>query len=203
MTNQKFTGDFIVSTFSDKLCSNSTLHLNGGLSKGLGHSKMVVGADLNTYISSASSMRDDTVIPYRQISTGVKPYFKGSIMRWLSANYEAEYGFSNLNIADEKNHSHSFHQNIFMTISPNDFIHFTFGAEHFLTRFPEGNISNMTLLDTSAEWKAGNKVRLSLTANNLLNKRTYKYVTYANLTRSENVYRIRPRAIIVSLQYRF
>lgn len=148
-------------------------------------------------------MRDGAVIPYRKISAGVKPYFKGSILRWLSTNYEAEYGFSNICIADEKNHSQSFHQNIFMTLSPNDFFHFTIGAEHFLTRFAEGNISNLILLDASAIWKVSNRVRLSLTANNLLNKRTYKYVTYGNLSRSENIFMIRPRAIIASFQYRF
>lgn len=203
MSNQKFIGDFIISTYSDRLSSNDTWYLNGGMSKGLGHSRMVIGLDANANMSSASSMRDEEVIAYRQISTVVKPYFKGSILRWLSANYEAEYGFSNLRIADEKNTSHSFHQNIFITLSPNDFIHLTVGAEHFLTRFPEGNTTGMILLDASAVWRASNRVRLSLTANNLLDKRRYEYVTYGTLSRSEHIFGIRQRSILISLQYRF
>ncbi|MDE5813327.1 MAG: TonB-dependent receptor [Muribaculaceae bacterium] len=59
------------------------------------------------------------------------------------------------------------------------------------------------MLDASAIWRASNKVRLSLTANNLLNKRSYEYVTYSTLSRSEHMFRIRPRTILASIQYRF
>ncbi len=203
MSNQKFIGDFIISTYADRLSHNDTWYLKGGMSKGLGHSKMVVGIDANANMSSASSMRDGEVIPYKQLSAGVKPYFKGSILRWLSANYEAEYGFSRLCVGDGLNSYHTFHQNLFATISPNDFVHLTFGAEHFLTRFPEGNTANLALLDASAVWHISNKVRLSLTTNNLLNKHKYEYVTYGTLSRSEHNFRIRARTILVSLQYRF
>ena len=203
MSDQKFIGDFIISTYADRLFHNDTWYLKGGLSKGLGHSKMVVGIDANANMSSASSMRDGEVIPYKQLSAGVKPYFKGSILRWLSANYEAEYGFSRLCIGDGLNSYHTFHQNLFATVSPNDFVHLTFGAEHFLTRFPEGNSANLTLLDASAVWHVSNKVRLSLTANNLLNRRRYEYVTYGTLSRTEHVFSIRPRSILASIQYRF
>lgn len=203
MVNQKFIDDFIISTYAYRLSHNNTWSLNGGMSKGLGHSRMVVGIDINSSTSSASSMRNDEVIAYRQISAGLKPYFKGSILRWLSANYEAEYGFSNLSIRGNMNTSHSLHQNLFVTISPNDVIHFTAGAEYFLTRFPEGNTSNLILLDASAVWRVSNRIRLSLTASNLLNKRCYEYVTYGTLSRSEHIFGIRQRSILVSLQYRF
>ena len=80
---------------------------------------------------------------------------------------------------------------------------FTAGAEHFLTRFPEGNIANLILLDASAIWKASNKVRLSLTANNLLDRRSYEYVNYGTLSRSAHTFNIRGRSILASIQYRF
>lgn len=203
MSNQLFVDDFIISTYADKLSHSNTWYLKGGFSKGLGHSKMVAGIEANASLASAASMRDNAVIPYRQITAGISPYFKGSIMRWLSANYEAEYGFSKLNINGEKNSYHTFHQNLFMTILPDDRMEFTVGTEHFLTRFPEGNTANLVLLDASAVWKASNKIRLSLTANNLLNKRSYEYVTYGTLSRSEHTFLIRQRSILASIQYRF
>ena len=106
-------------------------------------SRIVVGCDVNASVSSASSMRDYDVIPYRQMTAGVKPYFKGSLLKWLSANYEADYGFSELKINGETNDYHTFRQNIFTTIIPRDIVQFTIGAEHFLTRFPEGNTANL------------------------------------------------------------
>lgn len=203
MSNQLFIGDFIVSTYADHLNNNDSWHAKGGFSKGLGHSKMVVGCDMDASVSSASSMRDNKVVPYRQIATGVKSYFKGSIIRWLSVNYEASYGFSKLKINDIVNNYHNFRQNIFATIIPNDYVQFTVGAEHFLTKFPEGNTSNLVLLDASAVWRANGNVRLSLTANNLLNRRTYQYINYGTLSRSEHHFGIRQRSILASIQYRF
>lgn len=203
MSDQRFIDDFIISTYTAMLSNNATWYMKGGMSKGLGHSKMVAGVDANVNMSSASSMRDGEVIPYKQTAVGVKPYFKGSVLRWLSVNYEAEYGFSRLNVVDISNIYHTFHQNIFATVSPNDFLHFTLGSEHFLTRFPEGNCANLTLLDASAIWSVSNKVRLSVTASNLLGKRNYEYVTYGTLSRSEHIFSIRPRTILASIQYRF
>ncbi|MBD5358687.1 MAG: TonB-dependent receptor [Bacteroides sp.] len=203
MSNQMFIDDFIISTYTDRLSHNDTWYLKGDLSKGLGHSKMVVGLETNASFSSASSMRDNAVIPYKQATAGIKSYFKGSILRWLSANYEAEYGFSKLVINGNRNHYNTLHQNIFVTIIPNDIMQFTVGAEHFLTRFPEGNSANLVLLDASAVWRVSNKVRLSLTANNLLNRRSYEYVNYGTLSRSEYSFQIRQRSILASIQYRF
>lgn len=203
MSNQLFIGDFIVSTYVDRLNNSDSWHAEGGFSKGLGHSKMVVGCDMDASVSSATSMRDNKVVPYRQIATGVKPYFKGSITRWLSVNYEASYGFSKLKINDIVNKYHNFRQNIFAAIIPNDYVQFTVGAEHFLTKFPEGNTSNLVLLDASTVWRVNGNVRLSLTANNLLNRRTYQYINYGTLTRSEHYFGIRQRSILASIQYRF
>lgn len=203
MSNQLFIGDFIVSTYADRLNNSDSWHAKGGFSKGLGHSRMVVGCDVDASVATASSMRDNEVMPYRRIAAGVKPYFKGSIMRWLSANYEASYGFSKLEINDIVSNYHNFRQNIFATIIPNDCVQFTVGAEHFLTRFPEGNTSSLVLLDASAVWRVNGNVRLSLTAGNLLNSRTYQYITYGTLSRSEYYFRIRQRSILASIQYRF
>lgn len=203
MANQLFMGDLIVSTYCDRLNDSDYWHVKGGFSKGLGHSKMVTGCDIDASAASASSMRDNEVIPYRRIAVGVKPYFKGSITRWFSANYEVSYGFSELDIDDIANRCHNIRQNFFVTLIPNDNVQLTMGAEHFLTRFPERNTASLVLLDASAVWRFNGKVRLSLTANNLLNSRHYRYLNYGTLSRSEHHFQIRQRSILASVQYRF
>ncbi|MCM1356672.1 MAG: TonB-dependent receptor [Staphylococcus sp.] len=203
MSDQLFIDDIIISTFADRISNANTWYLNGGLSKGLGHTKMVVGFDINTSTSSASSMRDNVVAPYSQLSAGIKPYFRGSLMRWLSLTYEANYGFSRLKVESIANSYHSFSQNLYATVIPCDRLQFTLGADHFLTRFPEGNTENLILIDASAVYHLNNKIRLSLTADNLLNKRRYDYVSYGTLSRTEHSFQIRPRNILASIQYRF
>lgn len=203
ISNQLFIDDFIVSTYADRLSGCHFWGVSGGLSKGLGHSRMVIGVDVNASTSSASSMRDNVVEDYSQQAISVKPYFKGSLCKWLYVNYDANYGFSHLKIGEIDNDTHTFNQKLYTTIMPHDRWQFTLGAEHFLTKFPEGNVKNLVLLDASAVWHVSNNVRLSLTANNLLDKRKYQYVTYGTLSRSEHSFQIRPRNILASIQYRF
>lgn len=203
MANQVFADDLIISTFADRLYHSNSWTLSGGVSKELGHSKLVIGCEANASTTSASSMRDFTVIPYRQLSVEVKPYLKGKILSWLSANYETEYEFSLLSFDGDRNDYHTFHQNLFVTLIPSYHVQFTVGAEHFLTRFSEGNTANLILLDASAVWKVSHKVRLSLTANNLLDRHRYEYVSYGTLSRSEHTFSIRPRSILAAVQYRF
>ncbi len=203
MSNQLFIDDFIVTTYTDKLSFGNSWYLTGGISKGLGHSRMVVGCDMSIATSSASSMRDNVEEDYRQQTVNVKPYFKGSLCKWFSMNYEANYGCSCLKIGEIDNTSHSFNQKLYGTLMPHDRWQFTFGAEHFLTKFLEGTSKNLILLDASAVWHLNNGIRLSIDANNLLNHRQYQYVTYGTLSRTEHSFRIRARNILLSIQYRF
>ncbi len=203
MSNQIFTGDIIVTTYSERLSDSHSWTFNGSMSKGMGHGKMVAGCDLTASLSEASAMRNGQVIPYRQSTAGIKPYFKGSLQRWLSINYEAEFSISRLEINREANDYRSLDQNLFVTVMPTDHLDFTAGAEHYLTRFPEGNCAAMLLLDASATWRLNGRIRLSLTAGNLLDKRRYQYVNYGTLSRSEYSFALRPRTILASIQYRF
>lgn len=203
MSNLLFIDEFIVSTYADRLHHSDSWYLNGGFSKGLGHSRMVTGCDINASLTSASSMRDNNVIPYRRGSVEVKPYFKGSLLRWLSANYDAVYEYSRLGIDQVSSRCHTFRQNLFLTFLYNDRLQFTLGAEHYITRFTEGYKSQLVLLDASAVYRLNNSIRLSLTARNLLDKRNYEYVEYGNLSSSEHTFSIRPRNILASVQYRF
>ena len=70
MSNQLFIDDFIISTYADRLSDSNSWYVKGGFSKGLGHSKMVVGCDVDASTASASSMRDNAMIPYHQIAAG-------------------------------------------------------------------------------------------------------------------------------------
>lgn len=202
MSNQLFIQDFIVSTFAEKVSGSNSWNLSGNVSKGLGHSRMVVGCDVSASTNSASSMRDNIVQDYSQQTISIKPYFKGSLLRWLSVNYQANYGLSRLAIGELANNHHSFNQELHASVVLDDNWQFTFGTEHYLTHFSEGDTENLVLLDFSGSWHVSSKVRLLLSANNLLNKQHYRYVTYGTLSRSEHSFRIRPSNILLTVQYR-
>lgn len=72
-----------------------------------------------------------------------------------------------------------------------------------MTIFPEGNTSNLIMLDASAAWRLTGRLRLSVAANNVLDKRLYTYMNYGTLSQSEHMVRLRGRTVIASVQYRF
>ena len=203
ISDEIFVDNLIVSTYRQHVSSTKTYQAKGELSKGLAHSRIVVGCEVGASYSSASSMRNGEIIDYKSLNLSMRPYFRGSLTKWLSMNYEASYGFANLQIDADKKDSHTFRQNIAFTAYPHDRVQLTLGGEHYLTRFPEGNTTNLVLLDASATWQINGKFRLSLTANNLLGKRDYHYQTYGTLSSSEHWFTIRPRNLLASLQYRF
>lgn len=203
MSNQLFVGDFVISSYTNRVSGSDTWYVSGGVSKGFGYSRMVTGLDFNASATSASSMRDNTVYGYEQQTFSLKPYFKGSVTRYLSMNYEANYELSRLDLETDGYLTHSFSQKLYTTITPDDSWDFTVGTEHFMTRFPGGDSANLVLLDAGIVWRVNSKIRLTLTGNNLLDKRHYRYITYGTLSRSEHSFQIRPRNILASLQLRF
>lgn len=202
MSNLVFVDNLIVSTFANRFSRHSMLNAEAGLSKGFGHSRMVAGCDITASVTSAASMRDGAVVDYTQRIVSAKPYFKGSLCRWLSISYEARYSLSELCMPEEKSLYHNLRQNLSATFYPSDRIFMTIGGEDYLTRFASGDVANLILIDASATWQVSPRVRLSLTADNLLDRRRYEYVTYGTLSRTVTSYMIRPRAVMAKVQWR-
>lgn len=76
MRNLLYRDDLVVTTYSGRYSDSNTLSAHGEISKGLGHSKMVVGCEVDGSATTASSMRDNELIPYRTTSVGIAPFFR-------------------------------------------------------------------------------------------------------------------------------
>lgn len=203
MANNIFLGDLIITRYDEQLSKAEGVQLSAGISKGLAHSKMVIGCDLAASTSSASSMRNGTIVPYRQTGANAKPYLRGSVCKWLAINYEAELSSSTLNVVDSRSQSLSMRHNMFASIIPHEKLCLTLGAEHFTNRMSNNSSASMLLLDASAAFKVSDKLRVSLTATNLCNTTNYRYTTYGSLSRTDHSFALRPRTILLSAQLRF
>lgn len=203
-SNQLFIDDFIISTYADSKSSADSWNAKVGFGKGIGHGKMVAGAEAVISATNGESMRDNERYAYRQRTLELSPYIKGSICRWMSVNYDLKYRCSQLKVEGDAGKTyHNVVQKGSVLFYPNDNWQFTMGAEHYFTRFPEHNSAALVLLDASAIWKITGKMRLTLTGKNLLNNHQYKYINYGTLSQSEYAFSIRPRNILLSLQVRF
>lgn len=203
ITNRLFTDNYIITTFADIYTDSHTATVTGGASKGFGHGKIVAGCELTASYTSAASMSDNAVVPYKQSYINFRPYFKGSIMRILSVNYEASCSYSAMSLSSGTSGVTSMTQNLSVTMTPHDRVILTAGAEQFVNIFGSSDTSNLILLDVTASWHINSKLRLTLTANNLSDKRRYEYASYGTLSRTTYSYYLRGREITATLQVRF
>lgn len=204
MSDQLFTGDIIVT--DNALHDNDITSWSGkaSASKGLGHGRFVIGAESSVGQSHGSAMRDGERYAYRQLNFSAGVYGKGSLAKWLTVNYDLNYKLSGLEIDSESSGTnHNVTQNMSVSIIPSDLWHITAALEHYHTRFPGGSRANLALLDAETVWNVTGRVRLSLTARNLLDNRQYRYLTYGTLTRTEHTFALRGRTVLATLQLRF
>lgn len=206
ISNKKFVNGFIFTTYEPLFTGAHNFNTKGGVSKGLCHNRLVIGLELSYSNISAATMRDDAKQDFRQEVLTANPYFKGSLNRWLSMNYTINVNVSTLKISSQSSSDAiSLYQTLSFTIIPDDNFHFTLGGEHYYTRFGDSQTkdANLVLIDASASWQINAKIRLGLTARNLLDRQNYRYSTFGSLSRTDHIYRIRPRNVLLTAQLRF
>lgn len=205
-SNQIFDNGFIITTYEALPTECDIFTAQSGVSKGLCHSRLVIGLDASYSHTSSSAMRDNAEHGFRQNSITASPYIKGSLTRWLSANYTADINFNSLKISGvAADNTSSLNQTLSFTVIPSDRLNFTVGAEHYFTHFGDrtANNASMLLLDAAAAWQITHSLRLSLTARNILDCRDYRYTAFGTLSQTDYSYHIRPRNVLASLQVRF
>lgn len=199
-----FDGDMIVSTFNAAGSGSDSWSVSGAFSKGMGHGKMLAGVEASFGGTSGESMRQNAAVGFSQFSMELRPYFKGNPAQWLSVSYDARWTMSSLR-TDRAARSRfgSLTQKLSATVLPHEHWQLAAGIEHYLTRFADGSTASLPLLDASVVWQPEGRVRLSLTARNILDRRYYRYTAYGTLSRSEYSYAIRPCNVLASVQMRF
>lgn len=203
ITNQIFVDDMVVSM---PMAQTNNANIAGGtleMSKGFRHGRIVTGLDISHNYTHASTMRNNIAEPYSQNHTEIKPYIRGSLMKWLSMDYTIQYERSSLRFADKSNLFQTVNHSIHLTMLPNDNIQLTIGADHYFTQFSTGNHANMVLVDASAQWEINSRWRVDFVATNLLNRRNYSYSSFGTLSQTDHIFNIRPRNLMISATMRF
>ena len=203
MTNQLFMEDYVLSTISPARNDGRNLILNGGISKGLMSGRITIGLDASYIHMWDNAMRQNIISPYRLQVLNIQPYMKGYFTNWFSADYRLAYSRNTMDIEDAASSNYDeLKQYLTLTFVPHKKWQLSIGGEHYHTIFSAGNDANLILLDASVRWNVSKRVDLSLTANNLLNQREYRYVNYGLLSETNYMYRLRGRNIMASIQMR-
>jgi hypothetical protein len=202
MASQLLSSDWILNSFSPLSNMSEAYRCYGGFSKGLFSGKMRIGMDLGYTQLTSASLRNSTIVPYQINNLYASPNVKGTLLKWIAAEYSLLASRNNMILTDgnTKSSSTSMKQKLNVSLFLTKGIQAFVGAEHYHTKFDDNTADGLVLLDIGARWTVSDRIDVNLSATNLLNDANYRYTRYETLSETVYRYRIRPRNVILSVQ---
>ncbi len=138
----------------------------------------------------------------RRVSTGwsVGAKIGGNPVRWLSFDYSFNHsanrlGMNSVNASWLGSTSHR----LDIILLPHDKWQWRIGGDYYRNEITQGNYKDVTMLDTRLTFTPGKRIELMLDLNNILNRRTYNYTTYSELSSFESQRQLRGRELLLTL----
>ena len=91
-------------------------------------------------------MRQNVEQPYTSTFITLAPKFTCKFTRWLTTDYRLTYTNNQYEVDAVKAIHSALRQNLSITFLPTDQWHIAFGAEHYFTRFSNGQTASITFL---------------------------------------------------------
>lgn len=140
-------------------------------------------------------------ISYTADNYTVKPSIDFS-PSWCAFSYEGEFSFYNSKRQKmAKSSLFNWRQSVSATATISH-VDLSFSLVHYHNELQEGSHLNTLLGDASAVWRM-KKLRLSAELRNLFNKKNYMETIYSGISTLTDSYYLRPRELMISVQYSF
>ena len=78
----------------------------------------------------------------------------------------------------------------------------TVSCEHYRNELTEHQYKNVVMLDTKLTFQLNKRIEFAASLTNILNKRSYNYTTYSQLSSFESQRQLRGRQLLLSLTIR-
>ncbi len=208
INSQYFLGNYIVSGLIPRPNNISSWNTKISSSKGIYSINGKVSLDASYNRATMESLQNEILSPYLSEVYNVEIGFNGRFARWLSTEYQIEYSHSILTLNHKnpnavKNHKNQFDHNLKFIINPFRKLNIKVICEHYFTELNETHNKNMFLLDLMTEYYLNSKIRLSISAKNILNSKNYSYSIFSGLSSYSAAYQIRPLNILAGLYISF
>ncbi len=89
-----------------------------------------------------------------------------------------------------------------LTIIPFRKWEWTIEGEHYRNELIENSYKNMVLLDTKISFRPSKRIEVSANLSNIINKKTYSYISYSQLSSFESLRYIRGRELLLTITLR-
>lgn len=200
---QQLYGDYVVYSYADAKNDGKTLMAMGNIGKTLDF--MRGSCNVNGSFSRSESHLLSQQQSVNSVSTGwsVGGKINGNPCRWFSFDYRIAYSDSRLTMNGLNESWLSTMENeLSLTFIPHRKWQWTVSGEHYRNELTEHNYKNIVMLDTKLTFQLNKKIEFAASLTNILNKRSYNYTTYSQLSSFESQRQLRGRQLLFSVTLR-
>lgn len=180
---------------------NRSYSLTSLLSKGFYDWHLKTSLEAQLLYSEGKQAGQGSVQNYRYTQLTLTPKIDWSPLSWFNATYLATLTCNRSRIGEGNSLPAlwNIRQKINLEIGNRTFLVRLIG-EHYYNQLDENNHQHVWLADAEASY-IKNKWRFSLSLCNLFNQKEYRYTTYSTIQQYTSWIKMRPREILVSIQY--
>jgi hypothetical protein len=200
---QQLYGDYVVYSYADAANDSKMLMAMGNIGKTLDFMRgsCNVNGSFNRNESHLLSQRQSV----NSVSTGwsIGGKINGTPCRWFSFDYRIDYSDSRLtmNVVSESWLS-TMENELSLTFIPHRKWQWTVSGEHYRNELTEPNYKDIVMLDTRLTYQLNKRIEFVASLTNILNKRSYNYTTYSQLSSFESRRHLRGRQLLFSISLR-
>lgn len=200
---QQLYGDYVVYSYADAKNDGKTLMAMGNVGKTLDF--MRGSCNVNGSFSRNESHLLSQKQSVNSVSTGwsVGGKINGNPCRWFSFDYRLDYSDSRLTMNGLSESWLSTMENeLSLTFIPHSKWQWTVSGEYYRNELAEHNYKNIVMLDTKVTFQLNKRIEFAASLTNILNKRSYNYTTYSQLSSFESQRQLRGRQLLFSITLR-
>lgn len=200
---QQLYGDYVIYSYADARNDGKSLTAMGNVGKTLDF--MRGSANVNGSFSRSESHLLSQQQSVNSVSTGwsVGGKINGNPCRWFTFDYRIDYSDSRLTMNGlSESWLSTIENELSLTFIPHRKWQWTVSGEHYRNELTEHKYKNIVMLDTRLTFQLNKKIEFAASLNNILNKRSYNYTTYSQLSSFESQRQLRGRQLLFSITIR-
>ena len=200
---QQLYGDYVVYSYADAKNDAKTLMAMGNIGKTLDF--MRGSCNVNGSFRRSESHLLSQQQSVNSVSTGwsIGGKINGNPCRWFSFDYRIDFSDSRLTMNGLSESWLSTMENeLSLTFIPHRKWQWTVSGEHYRNELTEHNYKNIVMLDTKLTFQLNKRIEFSASLTNILNKQSYNYTSYSQLSSFESRRQLRGRQLLFSVTLR-
>ena len=197
---QQLYGDYVTYSYADSPNDSKMLIALGNIGKTLDF--MRGSCNINGSFRRNESHLFSQSKAVNSVSSGwsVGGKINGNPCSWFSFDYSIDYSDNLLTMnGQSKSWLSTLENELSLIFVPHSKWQWTVTGDHYCNEITEHNFKNVVMLDTKLTYQLNKRIEFSTSITNILDKRTYNYTTYSELTSFESQRQLRGRQILFSI----